>query len=155
MILILRQSLSLLITRKRRSWWRKAIYNQGSTTQQLAAAHNNASSKLLTLVSLSHWSHFQATRCGGVLIISNQQKNNQQSGPHDHRPDLNTRQHGALKMALQACLEIAALPQSHLNSLPVDLRLWCFIANKRCITFQKRMTSASGRRYQLDLRTIK
>ena len=74
MILILRQSLSLLITRKRRSWWRKAIYNQGSTTQQLAAAHNNASSKLLSLVSLSHWSHFQATRCGGVLIISNQRK---------------------------------------------------------------------------------
>ena len=74
MILILRQSLSLLITRKRRSWWRKAIYNQGSTTQQLAAADNNASSKLLSLVSLSHWSHFQATRCGGVLIISNQRK---------------------------------------------------------------------------------
>ena len=74
MILILRQSHSLLITRKRRSWWRKAIYNQGSTTQRLAAAHNNASSKLLSLVSLSHWSHFQATPCGGVLIISNQQK---------------------------------------------------------------------------------
>ena len=74
MILILRQSQSLLITRKRRSWWRKAIYNQGSTTQRLAAADNNASSKLLSLVSLSHWSHFQATPCGGVLIISNQQK---------------------------------------------------------------------------------
>ena len=65
----------IFIRGKRQSRCSRAISNQGGTTRRLAM-----SSKLLSLVSLSHWSHLNVTPFHGGLEVA---QRNQQSGPHD------------------------------------------------------------------------